>query len=338
MRKDVKFGLTIGGIFVATLVGYVIVVTRGGQGAGSAASKIAVAQPGDADSAQTPDTDSTNRPDVASNNTGEQSDKTGTTDNSNSAAPQSDTSAAPATQPAPTAEPKLDWDSALTRGVPPTLSASSPPERTVTPMIDSPAQTAPRSDMALTRTAATPMIDPLSLPAPTTQPAFAMNFAPQRSFASEPMPVITPPSTATPGTPRTHRVTSGESPYSISEEVYGNGMYYKNILAANPGIDPHRLRIGQVLNIPELSDSQKNPASPTGTGTDASAKVDPSSAYQVASGDTLERISRKLYGTPGMIDKLYEMNKTLIGPDENVLKVGWVLRLPQPPSIANAAR
>ena len=39
-----------------------------------------------------------------------------------------------------------------------------------------------------------------------------------------------------------------------------------------------------------------------------------------------------------MMDQLYEMNKTLIGPDENVLKVGWILKLPQAPTNADAQR
>ena len=39
-----------------------------------------------------------------------------------------------------------------------------------------------------------------------------------------------------------------------------------------------------------------------------------------------------------MMDKLYEMNKKLIGPDENVLKIGWILKLPQAPAAASAQR
>jgi len=149
----------------------------------------------------------------------------------------------------------------------------------------------------------------------------------------EPAPTASaPPSTPTPAasTPRTHRVASGESPYSISQLVYGSGKYYKKILAANPGIDPRHLKIGQILVIPELSDADK-PASAAG-GASPAATVDPGAAYTVVSGDSLQSISRKLYGNTSMSDKLYEMNKSLIGPDENVLKIGWVLKLPKPPT------
>jgi hypothetical protein len=42
MRKDVKFGLTIGAILVVTLVIYVIVLSRGP----STAQKVAISTPG----------------------------------------------------------------------------------------------------------------------------------------------------------------------------------------------------------------------------------------------------------------------------------------------------
>ena len=138
----------------------------------------------------------------------------------------------------------------------------------------------------------------------------------------------TPPAPAS--TPRTHRVAAGESPYSISQLVYGSGKYYKRILAANPGIDPRHLKIGTILVIPELSDADK-PAPAAGNAS-AAATVDPGSAYTVVSGDSLQSISRKLYGNSSMSDKLYEMNKSQIGPDANVLKIGWVLKLPKPPT------
>jgi nucleoid-associated protein YgaU len=133
-------------------------------------------------------------------------------------------------------------------------------------------------------------------------------------------------------------VVSGDSPYSISVEVYGSGRYYKRILAANPGIDPRHLKVGQLLVIPELNDTDR-PASSSSTNSAAvSEPVNTSTAYKVVSGDTLESISQKLYGTPQMVEKLYQANKSLIGPDENVLKIGWILKLPEAPTAGSAQR
>jgi nucleoid-associated protein YgaU len=112
--------------------------------------------------------------------------------------------------------------------------------------------------------------------------------------------------------------------------LYGNGKYYKQILAANPRLDPHRLRIGQVLVIPQLPESPKSSADSTSASTSAPASpaADNGKSYTVASGDSLESISRKLYGSAAMVSKIYELNKSLMGNNENVLKIGWVLKLP----------
>jgi nucleoid-associated protein YgaU len=325
MRKDVKFGLTIGAILVVTLVVYVIVLSRGP----AVPPKIGIVMPGPsdrpADAIDSTPTPSASAPkDMADSSTGDQQVSTPNTDTAATPAPVPD-AATPATQPTASTDTKTDWAGALNNGVPPSLSATAAPEHTVTPMIDS--QPLNTSRDGVSRAANTPVIDPL----PTTQPSsqFASSL-----YASDP----SPPASAAPvpaAGPRTHRVESGESPYSISQSVYGSPRYYKRILAANPGIDPRRLKIGQVLVIPEISDAEKNPSAASGA---AETHVDSATMYTVISGDTLESISRKLYGTAGMIDKLYLANKSLIGEDENVLKIGWVLKLPLAPTVASAQR
>ncbi|MGA2440409.1 MAG: LysM peptidoglycan-binding domain-containing protein [Tepidisphaeraceae bacterium] len=319
MRKDVKFGLTIGAILVVTLVIYVIVLSRGP----AVPQRLGIALPSQSDQAtdsiapaSDARTDSGVHTDVApANGIDEQATGPAASDSNPATSPPPDVT--PATQPASA----NDWENALNHGLPPTLSA---PEHTVTPSIDSPSANVARAGVS--PTASTPLIDPL----PTTQPArLLMSNLPIQEPA--PTPAVSPSTPPPPAfTPRTHRVASGESPYSISQLVYGSGKYYKKILAANPGIDPRHLKIGQILVIPELSDADK-PA-PTAGNASAAATVDPGSAYTVVSGDSLQSISRKLYGNSSMSDKLYEMNKSLIGPDENVLKIGWVLKLPKPPT------
>jgi LysM repeat protein len=89
----------------------------------------------------------------------------------------------------------------------------------------------------------------------------------QAYYASHPQPTSSPPSTsaiqtsggtgtvAAPSTQpvqqavaaRTHTVKAGESPYSIAKKY---GVKLDALLAANPGLDPKRLKVGQTLNIP----------------------------------------------------------------------------------------
>jgi nucleoid-associated protein YgaU len=343
MRKDVKFGLTIGAILVITLVIYVIVLSRGP----STPQKIAVTPSNQTDQASAESTDSGNSSDtsVAAHTDDAKGDADGGADTSTSgdtAPPPAVGYAAPATQPTAAAQTNSDWESALNHGAPVAIAA---PERTVTPTIDPVSPNMAHGGVS--RASNIPLIDPL----PSTQPsrslmaevptleAPAVMTPPPASptMAQDPEPSMISTPSASSNTPRTHRVMSGESPYSISEMVYGSGKYYKRILAANPGIDPKHLKIGQMLIIPELSATNK-PVTSSAASTAGPQSIDANSSYEVRSGDSLESISRKLYGTPRMMDQLYEANKTLIGADENVLKIGWILKLPQAPTAASAQR
>jgi len=47
--------------------------------------------------------------------------------------------------------------------------------------------------------------------------------------------------------PKTHTVKGGETPYSIARQYR---VKLEALLSANPALDPKRLKIGQVLNLP----------------------------------------------------------------------------------------
>lgn len=49
----------------------------------------------------------------------------------------------------------------------------------------------------------------------------------------------------------TYTVEKGDTIYSIARKVYGNNARAKDIIAANPGIDPNKIKVGQVLNLPQ---------------------------------------------------------------------------------------
>ena len=60
--------------------------------------------------------------------------------------------------------------------------------------------------------------------------------------------------------------------------------------------------------------------------------VDPKLEYRIQSGDSLARISQRLYGAENKVEALYNANREAIGPDREKLKLGMVLRLPEPPT------
>jgi nucleoid-associated protein YgaU len=49
----------------------------------------------------------------------------------------------------------------------------------------------------------------------------------------------------------THTVRHGETLFSIAKITYGDGKQWKKIVAANPGVSPSKLKVGQVLVIPQ---------------------------------------------------------------------------------------
>ncbi len=94
---------------------------------------------------------------------------------------------------------------------------------------------------------------------PAAEAAFppSAELAPVTTFAPAPGPEPLPspePLAAAPTTPpertRTYVVQEGDTLWRIALTVLGNGQRYRDILAANPGVEPHSLQIGQRLVIP----------------------------------------------------------------------------------------
>ncbi len=328
MRKDVKFGLTVGAILIATLTVYVIVLMAGGSGSSSHPTdeQIALKPTGDSTPAPRPtDPNGPSTPGAGAPSVPNKPD----TDGGGTTPPPTDP--APTTQ--PTAGSNADWNSMLNGGTPKLTDGQ--PQHTVTPSIDHPdvairtpemtptAQNHPALIDVPSLSAATPSNDPAPTADPSTRPT---EFAGGAPTISDPSPQRTE---------RTHRIASGESIWSIAESVYGNGKYYDKILKANPGVDPKHLKVGKTLVIPELGEAERSTPM-VRRAADITGPLNTATEYPVVSGDTLERISIKLYGDSKMVDKLYEANKTLIGADENKLTIGWVLKLPTPPTVAAA--
>jgi nucleoid-associated protein YgaU len=273
MRKDVRFGLTIGGVLLAALVIWAAVFDRG---VSDKTSPVAMAPANPTpDQTQTP-LQTTNTPAIGDT-----------------------TSSAAATQPVSTdaSSGAHDWDMLLANGgsttQPAMLSASVP--------VDS---------------------------AMVTEPADAPATRPSLTAAG------------------THKVLPGESFFTIAAKVYGDSKYYARLEDANPTVNPNRLRVGTVINVPDLktpiaprpasSATASAAASKAPAAAVARAPVDPTKSYRVRPSDTLMAIARKLYGDELAWQKIYDANKDVIGPNPARLKVDMVLRLPEPPTVTLA--
>jgi nucleoid-associated protein YgaU len=150
--------------------------------------------------------------------------------------------------------------------------------------------------------------------------------------ANEPANTIVPNPAGAPAVPSTHKIQAGETLSSIAAHYYGDDRYHVAILKANPTLVPERLRVGQVINLPD-------PASVRGTMPNVSARVpandqpiDATKQYRVQPGDSLNSIAYRLYGDPNQWVRIYELNKQAIGENPARLRVGQILALPAPPS------
>jgi nucleoid-associated protein YgaU len=136
-------------------------------------------------------------------------------------------------------------------------------------------------------------------------------------------------------TPREHVVQQGEHLSSIALQVYGDARLYKEILKANPGLDERKLKPGTTLKIPDPS-TFATAARTQQPAAKQEPAIDSAKEYRVAPGDSLHKIAVKLYGKPAKADDLYELNKDKIGDDSSRVKVGMVLKLPEAPTASAA--
>jgi len=138
-------------------------------------------------------------------------------------------------------------------------------------------------------------------PPPDTNPAVASSAPSAPDMSSNPVasaptsnPVASaPPAPATPPTPdvsagSTYEVAAGDTLAKIAKK---NGVTLKALEAANPGVDPKKLKVKQKLNLPGEASS----ASAAGSASAAPASTPDvgGETYTIKSGDTLSKIAKR---------------------------------------------
>ncbi|MFO0838415.1 MAG: LysM peptidoglycan-binding domain-containing protein [Phycisphaerae bacterium] len=250
--------------------------------------------------------------------------------------------ATPATRPASTST-----DSSMHPVTPATMPAVS-----LTPRSEPPS--AP-----VTTPAASP---PGAITSPAAPP---VSVAPRRD--DQPM---TPARPSPPSTGSTTRPAGGDGKYTIkagdtygviAKAEYGDERLWAAIEVANPGVDPKRLRIGQVINLPpkekvRASSAGATPTSPAPSKPDAkpptsqpakSGTTPPSTitpgattrpaaraTYVVADGDTLMSIARNVLKDESRWKEILELNKDKLSSPEKLME-GMEIRLPPPRESVN---
>lgn len=312
MRKDVRFGLVIGGVLLAVIVVYMLSV-RSKPVQTASEPTPAIEQTVSTDTSPTPvETTSSQTNNVTETAGTHQPDPMGSTVTPHDPAQ----GAGPVVSVTPT-DPRTttDWNTLLATGQQPSAVTSTPTGHDAQP-VGSTGGTMEGSAPAANSTAGSDSSAAANTPASTS------NSPGQGS--------------------RTYKVQKGDTLSSIAKATYGSANYYPHILRANPGLEPQKLRPGMVINLPDPEQvvphgtTQPSEGSGTAEGSTNAPAVDASRQYRVQAGDSLYKISIKLYGNGSYVDRLYEKNKQLIGADPARLKVGMVLELPEAPTVAQA--
>ena len=138
------------------------------------------------------------------------------------------------------------------------------------------------------------------------------------------------PSAVTRLTPRfkTVAVRPNETLSSIAKRELGNGEYYRRILSANPGLNPARLQIGQLIKIPLAKRRGETVAGTSGKKKSSVSNASATARYHtVKDGETLSGIAKKFYGKASRWKKILDANSKIL-PRPTSLRVGMVLLIP----------
>jgi nucleoid-associated protein YgaU len=157
---------------------------------------------------------------------------------------------------------------------------------------------------------------------PTVSPS-AMPSQDLGTFAPKPQPIST--------NQKTYTIAKGDLLADIAKKEYGDASKWQQIVAANKGLDPSRLKVGQKIVLPDVASDtsgSKTVASAESASASSATESAPSGkTYTVVKGDTLSLIAGKVYKDKTQWKKIFNANKsTLSAPDK--LKVGMKLAIP----------
>ena len=86
---------------------------------------------------------------------------------------------------------------------------------------------------------------------PSPSPAYGSDIpAPTYTPSYTPAVTTTPAPTAPATTGTSYTIRRGDTFYSLARTHYGDGKAWQKIASANPGVDPHNLRIAQSITLP----------------------------------------------------------------------------------------
>ncbi|MBA3685535.1 MAG: LysM peptidoglycan-binding domain-containing protein [Planctomycetes bacterium] len=149
---------------------------------------------------------------------------------------------------------------------------------------------------------------------------------PERRTASElGKPVLGDADPLPPAGSRVHTVAKDETLVDISIAYFRTSKRWRDIVKANPGVDPERLKVGQKLIIPDAGAAAASAGSVPDTASTSG------SDYVIKRGDTFETIAQQVYGDRKQWRKIADANQ---GVDPSHLRIGQKIVVPDAPGAA----
>lgn len=121
---------------------------------------------------------------------------------------------------------------------------------------------------------------------------------------------------------KVHTVAAGESLWSISEDVYGSGYNWTDIMSAN-NLESESLEVGQEITLPDVPAKQPTATKEVITISSSTQAITEDS-YTVAYGDSLWDIAVRAYGDGYKWVEIAQANKL---DNPNIIHPGNVLTL-----------
>jgi LysM repeat protein len=159
------------------------------------------------------------------------------------------------------------------------------------------------------------VMDPWSPPATNA----GTGLPPAQPPVLDPLTTQPPVTTYAPPAASTYTIKSGDTFDAIAK---ANSTTAAAIIAANPGVDPRRLKIGSTINLPAPS----APGATAPTAVESSGEI----IYVVKSGDTLSRIASQHGTTVTAIKRLNNLSTDRITVNQK-LKIPLKAPAPVPP-------
>ncbi len=134
---------------------------------------------------------------------------------------------------------------------------------------------------------------------------------------------------------KTYTIKRGDTLSALAAQYLGHARYAGQIVKANPGVHPRRLRVGMKLKIPTGA-GQPTASRPSSTATGRAAAVVESArpvpkdrAYTVKTGEGWYDLAERFLGQGSRWPELFEMNKDRVPRNPNILPRGTVIELPK---------